>query len=669
MSKLKVCEKSTFIYFSLSLSGLIYLFLLLNWEYISQSDFFPVRDNMVFHFFNYTYIANSIAHGFGLPSWYPIAGGSPIGATSLAWASAVPHRLFGYLLYAWGPFDLVTSYKLTTFIGIFLIAGGWWLFCYELFNNRVVASFCALFFMFTGQSVTVLHHEHVIGTMFWVPWILICLLRVQRDIRFLVPLAFTTGVAITTCFPHYIFIPLLLMISCFLVFRRKAIRLPSNLRSAWRSSVLLSGITFVAAVSPLAFVVLTRRDFAAPMRGFLKMEINSLQDYIQLNTAQASSATMEYVWQYIRLNPTTPDDMMAMHLTYTVLALALFGLIVNFRRVLPLTVLLGLLVWSTLGINHYAAQFFYIIRFPFISLFRQWYQLFPMVSFVAIIMAGFGLLWLYNKLNKLARRSVFAILFICFSIEGYRYYQVYFERHIRPMQHSFRPIPKLSADAYRELLNQDWTLWLRQYELKDYWRGWIGESLVHLTFEQRKRWTDLCPLLAAKTPYSLPRRPAYLTEAAFVAKDFANSEFCPLFLSFPLVTDKTFQSGNWKILETKDSTSNLPESVPLNLQVLPSGFEIKQIPAKKGLIVAPYARNLKPSIVDQSGNQVTGIGLFNDAFTGVDTDGTIQALHFKVPYTIYEYALALQLLLAVAVGVRTVNLVSRKGAQSDAAKI
>jgi len=228
---------------ALALFSMLYCLPLI--EIIRSGSITFFGDSAKYHYGIFWYFANSIAHGFGLPEWFPSAGGIPVGPVSTSLLLVMPHRLLGYAMYALLPVAPLDAYNSQLFIGMLLAGAGCWLFLFKWIGCRSSATFGALIFLMGGTGVT-LHQEQAIATITWIPWILLSLLYIKPYPKVLLVTAILSGFALTAHQPQ---IQLLTLMSILLF----VFVIPANGRQTLRSLIKPGRRRYLIVALPLFF--------------------------------------------------------------------------------------------------------------------------------------------------------------------------------------------------------------------------------------------------------------------------------------------------------------------------------------------------------------------------------------------------------------------------------
>lgn len=553
----------------------VYIFFVL--PVIKSVTIYPAHDNLERHLTNYLYFANSLKYGFGIPLWYPFDGGLPIGITSAFMFSLLPHRLLGYLLYAVFPVEPVTLYKINLVCGMLIISTGWWLFLRKLTKSRPAATIGTLMLLLSGSGITIFHQEQILATMTWLPWLLLSLLKVKEDSRFIMPAAILAGFCINLHNPHNQVIFFLFLFLSLLLTGQVFRFIHDLIKQNKLHYLFLSSVLFVLAASPALYVTKTQSSFSAPHRGYEEIKASNFQEYIRLNKAQASSATTEYLKNYIQPQTDVIDDQYAFFVTRTGIGLAAIGLILAFKASICVTIILLLCLWATLGINGQFAQVLYLIKFPFITYFRQWYHFVPMLNFCLCALGAIGaakILSFFSTTIPSGKKTLHIILAgtltvcVCFAMyyESKHYFTTYTKKHLRTIT---KDLPKLNKNEFLQILQQDW-----------FSRGWM-ETAIGAALP-----ADVPPIVVYKDWYKMSlRNPRETTTMPFSIKGNPIEKYF-----YPKEDYTVTPNGiSLKGYAQKNSLTVFPFAYKLGLKAYLNGERSKTVPvyeqAMTGIII------------------------------------------------------------------------------------
>ncbi len=350
----------------------------------------PGWDSWFFHFRAFRYVADAIAHGHVFPEWFQTGGGIRIGFYHVNLFPFLPHRIIGYLLYSILPISIVIAYKLQYILGVILMCFGWWLVLMELTHCRYASFFGALMIMMGGTGIT-FHQEQALATTYLMPWFVLSLLKLRDNASYVLPTVVLFGLGLST---HY---PQIQLISMGLVFLFMIISYPHLIKKAipkrkWLIPVLL--LLFILAILPSFYIYINIDNLASPLRGKENICQRTYDEYIHFVRKDHSYASPKYYMQYIKPIFKRPRgfDRCSFFVGRIALILALFWILTQFRRSVLIILLLAIFTLLTLGVDSIVPipRYLYLIRFPFIEVFRQWFHFFPMVNFCLSAMAALG---------------------------------------------------------------------------------------------------------------------------------------------------------------------------------------------------------------------------------------------------------------------------------------
>ena len=382
-----------------------------------------VRDNMFYQMPDYVYFANSLLHSFAFPRWLPWGGGVPIGLTLISFFNFLPYRLFGYLLYILLPFSPTEKYILTILLGMIITGIGWWLFLYKLTDSMYSATFGSLMIFWGGTGITIFHQEQILATMVWMPWIALTILQIRKNFNYILVLAILLGFSMTVHQPpiqllSFIFLLLALILTGKIVW---LVYIGKLKRGKWPILVLAILLFFLSA-SPIFYTIKTQKDFYSPVRGD-QVKAITYEDYINIGQG-FSSAPFVYFQSYIAslkvpdtIQPSTDPpsgDSIALFVTFIGLIFAALGIISRRNTAVPIVIVLLLSAWATLGFNAYLPQTLFIIKFPYIEFFREWYHFFPVVNFSLSALGALGCSALLQ--SKIKKQQILVIGIIVVSV-------------------------------------------------------------------------------------------------------------------------------------------------------------------------------------------------------------------------------------------------------------
>jgi hypothetical protein len=651
---------------TLHLVGVSVLYVGMIWPVLGDPFLWLTHDNLIYHLPAFVYFSASLDLGHGLPLWYTSFGGYPVSITSASLFPFMPHKLFGYALYAVTGLDAMSVYKLSITAGMLMTGGGWWLVLRRLTGSRPAATFGTLILLLGGTGITIFHQEQALCTVFLVPWMLLCLMKLREDISAALPLAVLLGISMTIHYPQIHLVAfLLLMVSLVMTGHVR-----SDLLHLGRSRplvLLLAVVLFFAAALPAIPVARLMEDFASPIRGRLDLAVESLSDYVRLNTIDRSSAAPGYLRNYLLPQVDVRDDQFVFFITTLGAMFAALGIMASLRRSLVVLVMAVLLLWATLGIHAYLPHVLYLIHVPFIKYFRQWYHFAPLTNMALSALAALGLAAVLHRLRRAGRPAALAPMltlvllgFVWFDARGY--FQAYAERAIvradaeysRPSAPEFEALLKRESFANALLETRAPRLARRlartPYHLVLY-RDWLA-------------YREACPPYREASPFSTgvaftydktgEGHPARLTQvfcssglrehAVLLDPPVNEGELRSVTISS---IDFSEAQGTFVITDMPDERIEIPASA--DYRVLPSGAALQGSVSAPGLLVLPLNHKLGLKAM-LNGIPVKTFSAMGGAATAVPVDSGDFSLNLRAPWSIYQWGVILQGILLCASG-------------------
>lgn len=394
------------------------------------------------HFPKFNYICDAISSGCYFPPWFPSSGGIRLGYFHINFNQTLPNRAIGYLLYLTLPLSTVAAYKLQYIFGVLLMGLGWWLVLREITVRKTSALVGTLMILMGGTGIT-FHQEHALATASLVPWFTLALLRTRRSPIYIFPAAIVFGLGLSAHYPQIQFISMGLISAVLLLFRVVRIRhlRPGKVRH-WAAVVFL----LILAALPAIHVYRASEILASDeRRSYETFRARTYPDYLRLHRATFSAAPLyfrQYLfprWGKVPSDPYPIDirDRCAFFVGRIGLLLAFLGLILAFRKALPVLVLLILFSGLALGMYGPIPKVLHTIRFPMIDVFRQWVHFFPMVNYCLAALAAISVDRLLNLTRtwqpKRAGGAAAAVIFLLvFDLAAYdaRYLGLLWEKTV-----------------------------------------------------------------------------------------------------------------------------------------------------------------------------------------------------------------------------------------------
>lgn len=422
----------------------------------------PTWDSHDNHYPFFHYVATSIAEHAQIPSWLPISGGIDFGVYHINYFPFLPHRLVGYLLVALFPVSTVIAFKTQMLIGVLMFSFGWYAVVFQLTRSQHAAFWGTLCVLMGGTGIT-LHQEQVIASCHLLPWFTYCLLKTSEKPSYFLPASAMFGMGLSSHYPQIQLIAMSLVALAILLSHRKSF---ATVLSRMKNLLPLMGFLFILGCLPSLYVWHYSSELASGVRGSEQLTPTTYEEYIGLNTQQMSSAPPRFISQY--LNPGykgqpeyevrgyegKPEiDSFGMFVGRASLLLLVLAVcwhsasnpILKPTITMAIVALAFVFLELTLGINSHIAipKLLYYLKFPFISVFRQWYHFFPFLNFCLALLAAIGFIKLRTycsnrpHLNYLLLLVIF--LHICdLSYYDYSYLQLFAkDPPPAPLQNSF----------------------------------------------------------------------------------------------------------------------------------------------------------------------------------------------------------------------------------------
>lgn len=622
----------------LLLIALLYIFFV--FPVVNDSTVLPIHDNILDHLPNYRYFSGSLQHGFGFPLWSPFLGGIPIGVTALSFFYYLPHRILGYVFALLLPFDIITLYKMTLAAGALIMGCGWWLVLHKLTGSRPAATFGLLMILLGGTGITVFHQEQILSSTVWVPWTVLVLLKLRENQGYALPFCVLLGFLMTVTYPQ---LQILAILFLFL-----ALALSGNLDRALvimvlkkKTTLLVGAVLFFLAASPTVYMYVVQDAFSSPVRNTEDLRITSYDEYLRVNKMQVSSAPFEYLANYVSPQRLVSDDQFAFFVTVTGLVFAALGLVLHFRKSIAALIFTLLCAWATLGINGYIAQFLFLIRFPAIGYFRQWYHFVPMVNFGLSVLGAFGFSAVFSFFPNrttwagiIIRFSAIALVFSAVFFEGSGYFKSYSEKMIR----SDILLQKQSKDAYINALS----------------RGGLNPARPLMALKEWTRLKEICPDVVVARPFVT--NAVFNEEIPAAATRDVIRKFCSAGLSdFGVVADipSAEESLPPDMHNLRMNSVDAPGMERIGgprfsggYFFTPRGAVLQGSSGTSCLAVFPFGYKLKMrALLD--GKSVKTYPVYGGAMTGVMAPPGWFTIELSMPLSAYEFSVLIQALLLI----------------------
>jgi hypothetical protein len=400
--------------------GLLTILLLGNISFFN-SYLGPSKDSATFHFPNFVITAEYLKNSLRFPDWYPGNGGIRAGFLEMNFGTLSPHRLIGYLLYRFTDINPVVLYKFTLALGVWFIAFGTSLLISRWLKSFIAALLAGVVICFGGIAVTN-HHEQVIFTLIWTPWILLCFYEMKNDKRWLIPTLAILGLLTTQHYPQ-IQITSLGLYGIFSIMcwpGQVLVRLKIVINAGWKIW-LVSLALFLMAASTLPYITKNIANLSSPYRSNIVAE--NYEQFIKLNKEQGSSPQRDYMNQYIEGGARDYyewPDRQTFFLGIFTIYIAILGFILGGVKALLVVFLTYFFTMLTLGVYSYIPIVDWLyLAFPWLfKSFRQWFHFLPLQQLSLVILFSIGLVSIQKFLNFFNIKVIFQKLLFTFISIG-----------------------------------------------------------------------------------------------------------------------------------------------------------------------------------------------------------------------------------------------------------
>ena len=361
------------------------------------SPWYPRADTWSYHVVNFEYFAEAFRQGAGFPEWFPSAGGVRVGFSHINTGFALPHRLFGYALYALTPLPVLTAYKLSVAFGVLLLGLGVGLFLERLTISVSGALVGSLAIMLGGVGATTVHQEQALFTATWIPWILLALYEIKNDRRWLLVISGLFGLSATTHYPQIQMVSIGMYGLVAILVNRRAVA--ERLFIPGRGLAFLAIALFFLAILPLPYIATHLNDLLSNERGTL---IPKTWEEYTANRFNLGANDLTFIKQYLfPVIHWNVLDQAGLFIGRITVLLVIVGLLFNFLKSWPATLLAG--IFASLVMGSYApidlASVLYHLAPPLFRPFRQWYHFFPLLNLCLAAIAAFGTAWLIRRIS------------------------------------------------------------------------------------------------------------------------------------------------------------------------------------------------------------------------------------------------------------------------------
>ncbi len=377
--------------------------------YLDPNSFLP-RDNGQWNFPFFQFIAGHFKFSGQFPEWFYPTGTSLVPFTN-NFLILLPHRLLGMAWFSVSDLPINFIYKVSFLIfgqGIFLLGCCWSGFL--LFRSKILATLMGVLIFTSGIGVAFIHQEQSLGTLFFVPWVIVAILLAKKNPSLWIFAGSLMGLSFNNHYPQ-VLIAYYGLLFTFLLFQKSYHNLIFSRWSLYAIAALL------VSASPLIYTYLTYADqMVSPFRGQGNgiFSIDYAQ-YLRMSQLQHSSLRPEDLKLYLLNGWVTPKLLtyldsnlfFAGHLLVPALMIGLFRPI-PYKKYQYIAIVL--LTLFTLGIYGPMPKILWHIL-PGISLFRQW-------GYFALLLNLHAVIFMISFLRSFpkALSMILATLFLADSI-------------------------------------------------------------------------------------------------------------------------------------------------------------------------------------------------------------------------------------------------------------
>jgi hypothetical protein len=360
--------------------------------YVSAAFRLP-RDNYEVAFPLFRYLIDYWRTFHWIPTWvYSHEGGLWIEPLTNNYLVLAPYRLVGYVVGGLGMLPPTLAYKFAfLWVGIPVFFAGVYQLARALNFSAWESALIVFAGFFSSLGMGPLHQEQAFATVFFIPFLWLLALRLPEKPSRLFLLACLLGLSLHSHYPQIICLYVVAVGVSLLSVRT---RLPKVRKTSWRLWAL-SLLAFAVTVSPLLYSYSHFRDrLQAPDRGLNSSWGSSdPAKYRELNLNSFTSLAPESLPLYAGAHYKTElklGDLDENNLFATPAVLFAILLLLTIRvpaRSFHLTVLF-LLTLLSLGVYGIAP---FLLWFPGVSLFRQWYHFTTLLNFHLLFAIAFAL--------------------------------------------------------------------------------------------------------------------------------------------------------------------------------------------------------------------------------------------------------------------------------------
>lgn len=359
--------------------------------YLAEGFALPA-DNYAYHYPFFLYVVKYIRYFESLPDWlFAKQGGVWFEPLANNFLFFLPHRIVGYVMGAFTHLHPNLIYKSCFFFvgqGIFMF--GIYLLAKRLFASNGYALVATTISFFTSVTIGMVHQEHALGTVFYLPFLWLSLLSFQKSQWHILVLCTLLGLTLNNHYPQLIIGYLIIILTSGVAFlpewRKRIVDLVKQPALKLITLLLISSLFFVTSASPLLYSYFSYANrLSSSFRGQSDTIVsNNYDDYLSVASRQNSSVAPKTLRTYFGFNFYKTEKIGTLDLTVffitPAILLALFVLIfLPFpHKIFHISVLCLLCLFS-IGIYGPAPKILWHIL-PGIKMFRQWYHFVPILN-------------------------------------------------------------------------------------------------------------------------------------------------------------------------------------------------------------------------------------------------------------------------------------------------
>lgn len=351
------------------------------------------------------FVTDSIHRGV-VPFWLPIIdAGLPlylfINNFCLLSVNKIAAYLVVPLLRNLDTIKIVQLYNAQLLLGFFIYNVGLYFLCRKIFRYKETALICFMVSLFSGMSVGYFASPQALGTIFWVPWILLFGLKALDGFKkansrkyFLLAVLFM-GLSFSDHYPHLYLIYLVSFFIFYTLYNRKKVLyfLKGNART-----IIIALVLFFLLILPSIYVIHHLDDFCSAKRvtmssmGFNLSDLESQWDcFLNLPTLINFILPLGgagFLSSYNTQAKNVAVDIFPFYIGIIPLILSIIGIIYNRSRYKYIFLL------TTILMLFFSAKIFggykFLFLLPFFKMFRQYLHYSPFFIFGLIILSGMG---------------------------------------------------------------------------------------------------------------------------------------------------------------------------------------------------------------------------------------------------------------------------------------